>query len=202
MPVDGPPEPDGDDPGRHGDHKPDESPDRGGGGGRRTGVSTRLTETRNRAEYYDALRAADGYPATEDEPKPPMPGADVPRSGWETPELADHPDRPPAESFRVPPERAAHILDGDVTGGGHRHGTGQAGKTEFPADWDDKKIMDSILGVARSPDSAELQRNGRWRAEGSHDGVKVAIVVLPDGRIWTAYPLPGSPGVTQNPRSR
>jgi hypothetical protein len=66
MPVDGPPEPDGDDPGRHGDRRPDKSPDHGGSGGRGTGVPMRPTETRNRAEYYDALRAADGYPAAED----------------------------------------------------------------------------------------------------------------------------------------
>jgi hypothetical protein len=130
MPIDGPPEPDGDDPERHGDRRPDESPDHVGSGDHGTGAPVQLAETRNRAEYYDALRAADGYPATEDDPEP-MPGTDVPRPGWETPGLADHPDRPPAESFRVPPERAAHILDGDATGGGHRHGTGRAGKTEF-----------------------------------------------------------------------
>ncbi|MGH3214892.1 MAG: EndoU domain-containing protein [Trebonia sp.] len=42
----------------------------------------------------------------------------------------------------------------------------QPGKTEFPENWDEDKIIDSILSVARSPDSASLQRNGRWLAEG------------------------------------
>jgi hypothetical protein len=123
-----------------------------------------LAETRCRSEYYEALRAADGYPAaTEDEPESTR-SSEARSSGWEKPGVADHPDRPPPESFRIPPERAAHILDGDATGGGHRHGTGRPGKTEFPASWDDKKIMDSVLSVSRSPDSAEFQRNGRWRA--------------------------------------
>jgi hypothetical protein len=27
-------------------------------------------------------------------------------------------------------------------------------------------------------------------------------VVNEDGRIWTAYPAPGSPGVTRNPQAR
>jgi hypothetical protein len=97
--------------------------------------------------------------------------------------------------------RAIHILDGDATGGGHRYGTGTPGKTEFPASWDDEKITDGILSVARSPDSAGLQRNGRWRVEGIRDEIALAVIITADGRIWSAYPLPGSPGVRQNPRN-
>jgi hypothetical protein len=43
----------------------------------------------------------------------------------------------------------------DATGGGHRYGVGVPGKTEFPANWDEDKIIDSILpgspGVRQNP---------------------------------------------------
>ena len=75
-----------------------------------------------------------------------------------------HPDRPSLDSLHVPPERAGHILDGDRWGGGHRHGTGRPGKTEFPAGWDDEKIIGHVLDVARAPDDAPVfQANRRWR---------------------------------------
>ena len=147
------------------------------------GPGPEIVETRTRAEYYHALRAA----------------VDQPRSAWDDIAAAT---RPPLDALRVPVERATHILDGDATGGGHRPGTGSPDKTEFPAHWDDDRIIGRILSIARSPDTVEFQRNGRWRILGSRDDVKIAIIVLPDARIWTAYPVPGSPGVRQNPRKR
>jgi hypothetical protein len=157
-----------------------------------------ITETRTPAEYYRALRAAvDPLAHASDRTIEP---ADVrPRSAWDDVGAAI---RPPLDALRIPPERATHILDGDATGGGHRHGTGSPGKTEFPAHWDDDTTVEIIVSAARSPDSAELQQNGRWKALGSRDDVELAIIVMPDGRIWSAYPLPGSPGVRQNPRTR
>ena len=86
--------------------------------------------------------------------------ADGDRSGWDS---VDAEDRPKAEDIHATPERTTHILDGDKTGGGggHRHGVGKPGKTEFPASWDDKKVMDNVVDVARRPDrcsySAELE---------------------------------------------
>jgi hypothetical protein len=153
-------------------------------------------ETRSRAEYYAALRAAD--------PDRPRPGGDEPARGsaWEAPGLADHPARPEPESLHLGPDRRAHILDGDAGGGGHRHGAGRPGKTEFPADWSDDKVTASVLSVAQAPELARYQPNGRWLVTGTRDEVRLSAVVLPDGQIWTAYPLPGSPGVTQNPRNR
>lgn len=156
-----------------------------------------IATPRLRAESYQALRAAadqhgcsvNAGGATETRP----------RSAWDH---ADALTRPPLDALRVPPERAVHILDGDATGGGHRYGIGKPGKTEFPASWDDDKIIDSMVSVARAPDSASLQRNGRWKAEGVRDGVALAVIIMTDGRIWSAYPLPGSPGVRQNPRDR
>ncbi len=154
-----------------------------------------VAETRSRAEVYAALRAAD--------PDQPRSSGDGPGRGsaWEAPGLADHPARPRPESLHLPPERRAHILEGDAGGGGHRQGTGRPGKTEFPADWTDEKITANVLSVARIPEQAKFQPNGRWRVTGTRDEVRLSAVVLPDGQIWTAYPLPGSPGVTRNPRN-
>ena len=47
--------------------------------------------------------------------------------------------RLPRGDIRVSGDRRAHILDGDKTGGGH--GVSSPGKTEFPASWDDTKVM-------------------------------------------------------------
>jgi hypothetical protein len=101
-------------------------------------------------------------------------------------------------------QRRIHILDGDETGGGHRHGTGRPDKTEFPADWSDDRIVDAILAVARNPDEAPERHdwNGRWLASGQHDGVTIYAVIESDGRVWTAWPDEGSPGVTKNPAAK
>jgi hypothetical protein len=120
-------------------------------------------------------------------------------SGWN--EVADV--RPTLDALRVTSERATHILDGDADGGGgHRHGTGRPGKTEFPAGWDDTKITDTVLDVARRPDRPPVQQewNGRWVARGVRDDVDVVVVIAGDGRIWTCWPLPGGPGVVKNPK--
>ena len=77
-------------------------------------------EWRNREEYYEALRAADGKP-------PEVGDSQADRSGWDSVDAAD---RPPAEDIGVSPERTTHLADGDETGGGYRHGTGNPGKTE------------------------------------------------------------------------
>jgi len=157
-----------------------------------------IAEPRTRAEYYQALRAAVNQQERASDAA--SASADTsPRSAWDN---ADPLTRPPLDALRMSPERAVHILDGDATGGGHRYGTGSPGKTEFPASWDENNITDSILSVARSPDSAILQRNGRWKAEGVRDEVMLTVIITADGRIWSAYPLPGSPGVRQNPRNR
>ena len=124
-----------------------------------------------------------------------------PGNGWDAAGVAGHPDRPAPESLRISPARRTHILDGDVTGGGHRHGTGHPGKTEFPADWDDGKIMESILDVARRPDVPPVHQtwNSRWLLAGTRDEIEISVVVQRDGQIWTAWPEYGGSGVTRNP---
>jgi hypothetical protein len=156
-----------------------------------------LAEPRSRAEYYEVLRAADGGSGHDGENRRP---ADANNSGWDE---VEGNDRPPLDALRITPERATHILDGDADGsGGHRHGTGRPGKTEFPASWDDTKITDTVLDVARRPDRPPVQQewNGRWVARGVRDDVDVVVVIAGDGRIWTCWPLPGGPGVVKNPK--
>ncbi len=95
------------------------------------------------------------------------------------------------QQAKVNPDRRTHILDGDVTGGGHRHGTGVPGKSEFPANWADDKIIDEVESIANDPAASRtVQPNGRTRVEGIRDGVAIRVIVDPDGAsIWTAHPL-------------
>jgi hypothetical protein len=153
-------------------------------------------ETRTRAECYEVARAANGR--TPDR-TPGRADAETDRGGWSGVDAAD---RPPADGVRVTPERTTHILDGEPDGGGgHRHGTGKSGKTEFPASWDDKKIVDNVLDVGRRPDCAPtLQHwNDRWICTGTREDVEISVIVLRSGEIWTSWPEEGGPGVVRNP---
>jgi hypothetical protein len=147
------------------------------------GGATGPAEVRTRAEYYAAC--------TE--------GGRPERSGWDA---VDAGNRPALDALRMTPERRTHILDGDAYGGGHRHGTGRPGKTEFPADWDDEKIVGNILDAAQRPDAPPVYQhwNDRWLGAGTRDGVEVSVIVLPSGEVWTAWPEEGGPGVVRNPK--
>ena len=165
-------------------------------------------EPRTREEYYEALRAAEGSP-TDQVPTDYRPADDhreaaaapTDRSGWDA---ADAADRPPARDIRVSPERTVHILDGDGAegGGGHRHGVGKPGKTEFPASWEDEKIIVNVLDVARRPDKPPIRQdwNDTWLCTGTRDNVDVSAVVERSGKILTGWPEEGSPGVVRNPK--
>lgn len=172
-------------------------------------TGTTMAETRTRAECYEALRAAvdqDMRPS-DDSGRP----ADVrsqqsdravdawsQQAPWDG---VDRATRPPLDAFVLSSDRACHILDGDDNGGGHRHGTGRAGKTEFPSSWDDNKIIDHIVDVARSPDQPPIYQkwNGRWLVRGTRDDVEIVVIVARDGRVWSGWPRPGGPGVVKNP---
>jgi hypothetical protein len=180
---------------------------RGGGQDADAAVGgTQLAEPRTRQEVYEALRAADGRPvqASDNQRAPAEARTDAPaeartdRSGWDT--VASE-KRPPLDAMRITPERTVHILEGDSTGGGHRHGTGKPGKTEFPAGWNDEKITDALLDVARRPDQqpGHQKWNDRWVARGTRDDVEVVVVIAGDGRIWSGWPNPGGSGVIKNP---
>jgi Bacterial EndoU nuclease len=163
-----------------------------------------LPESHPSAISYFRERALDGpqhsfdrthrqAPTTEADRHPERPDRDA----RGLPEPADHlwTDQP-----RVSADRRVHILDGDNTGGGHRHGTGRPDKTEFPADWDDDHTIDAILAVVRKPDHGPKRQewNGRWEVSGTHEGVKIFAIVESDGFVCTAWPVEGSPGVVKN----
>jgi hypothetical protein len=165
----------------------------GGSGGDAPTARAEPAEVRTRAECYEALRAADGKP---------VPAGDTRggRAGWDA---VDAGNRPPLDALLVTPERAKHILDGDPNGsGGHRHGVGNPGKTEFPASWNDEKIMDNILDVANRPDQPPIHQNwnDRWLARGTREDVEIAVVITSDGLIWSGWPRLGGPGVVKNPQ--
>ena len=161
----------------------------------------RPAETRGRADYYETLQAAGQHQISADGHLRRTADARVASSAWDEVPEADRANRPVRDSLCLSPERAAHILDGDRWGGGHRSGTGRPEKTEFPASWDDSRIVDLITNVTCSPDRPPvLQPNDRWRVFGERDGVGITVIVQPDGRIWAAWPDEGSPGVIRNPK--
>lgn len=47
----------------------------------------------------------------------------------------------------ISPQQCKHILDGDLTGGGHGAGRGIPGKREFPARWGDARTI-AYIGLA------------------------------------------------------
>ena len=166
----------------------------------RSAKGIRQAETRDRIEYFEVLQAAEQRHRSE--AGNPARAVDTQKSSaWDEVAAEDRASRPAPDSLNLSPERAVHILDGDRWGGGHRHGSGRPEKTEFPADWDDRRIADHITNVARTPDvTPVLQPNHRWRVSGVRDGVDISVIVQPDGQIWSAWPAEGSPGVTRNPK--
>lgn len=85
-----------------------------------------------------------------------------------------------------------------LRGGGHGARTGLPGKRVFPARWSDDTAIEHTMDVARAPDSAVRLPTGEWLAHGERNGVRLAVIVDPDGDVLTAYPVHG-PGVMQNP---
>lgn len=158
-----------------------------------------LAESRTREDCYAALLADDDVPRHADH-NGGVGDRRADRSAWDA---TDAKTRPSLDSIRVTSERTTHILDGDETGGGgHRHGVGKPGKTEFPASWDNAKIIRTALDVARGPDRPPVRQdwNDTWLCIGTRDGVDVSVVVQRSGEILTSWPEEGGPGVVRNPR--
>jgi hypothetical protein len=125
-------------------------------------------------------------------------------SGWD--QIAG--GRPSADNIHLEVDRRKHILDGEEPAsegppkGGHRFGTGNPDKTEFPEIWSDDRVTTNVLSVARDPDlneEWELQKNGKWRVRGVRDDVLIEAIVRKDGWVVTGYPISG-PGVYRNPK--
>jgi hypothetical protein len=93
--------------------------------------------------------------------------------------------------------------DPDGRGGGHRHGTGKPGRTEFPARWSDDQIISNVDDVAEHPDNVVPSNQGRPWYVGVRDGVAItAVVNRRDNSVRTAWPDAGSPGVVSNPKEK
>lgn len=84
-----------------------------------------------------------------------------------------------------------HILDGEsTTSGGHRYGTGNPGKTEFPESWSDQKIENVISDIATDPKIKwELESNGYKTTTKMVEGIDIKVVYDPiKDRIVSGYP--------------
>lgn len=182
-----------------GEARPEPHLHHGRTGGDAHAANAEPAESRSRAEYYEALRAADSGSDQGSDSPPEAVDAQEDKSGWDA---VDAEKRPPLDALRASSERTKHILDGDDTGGGHRHGTGNPGETEFPASWSDKKVIDTILDVAHRPDEPPIYQdwNKRWLARGTREEITTMVVIAGDGQIWTGWPRPGGPGVVKNPK--
>ncbi len=91
-----------------------------------------------------------------------------------------------------------HILDGDATGGGHGAGRRKPGKSEFPADWSDDRVIHEISDIATDPKVQFSKPDKRGYSTGikTVDGVDVKVVVdQKKGRIVSGYPT----NVQRNP---
>ena len=161
----------------------------------RTGLREDLPEPLLRFQVRDACEATDH---AEERIEELTADAERQPSAWDS---VDATDRPPVDDLYLEYDRAAHILYGDDTGGGHLSGTRQPGKTEFPASWDSTTIVDAVTAVAFSPDTVRQQWNDRWKARGTYDQVPVTVIIDPDAAIRTAWPEEGGPGVVRNPEA-
>jgi hypothetical protein len=91
----------------------------------------------------------------------------------------------------ISPQRLEHILFGDKTGGGHLW-PGSAGKSPFPENWSEEKIVNVIFDIAKNPSiEATVQSNGRIVKNATIDGVNVRVVLespAKGGGVVTAFP--------------
>lgn len=101
------------------------------------------------------------------------------------------------KNITVSAARQEHILRGDATGGGHGFGTGKPCKSEFPKEWSNDEIIDTVELIASNDNLPWMQqRNGYYIAEDMVDGVKVRVVLNRQrDDVITAYPT----NVKRNP---
>lgn len=122
----------------------------------------------------------------------------TPNEGTTTPETS----QPRAKgdfnkASAISPQRRAHILYGDATGGGHMFGTGKPCKSEFPKHWDEDTIIKEVDLIAANDNlNWEQQRNGYYVTEQKVGTVKVRVVKGRENKnVITAYPT----NVPRNP---
>ena len=92
--------------------------------------------------------------------------------------------------------RSGHIL------ANHRAGAGKAGKTEFPSNWDDQRIIHQVSDISTDPTLIrQVDNRGTPYVSGTRDGIDITVTFFPDshpraGQISSAYPT----NVPANPR--
>jgi len=93
--------------------------------------------------------------------------------------------------FKLSEQRRIHILYGDATGGGHKAGVGKPGKTEFPASWDEDKILSTVIRIAND-NRLPMRQSGRryWLRMGEEDDLQIRVVLDKERKeIITGYPV-------------
>ncbi|MCB1681567.1 MAG: EndoU domain-containing protein [Alphaproteobacteria bacterium] len=105
-------------------------------------------------------------------------------------------------SIALSPDRIKHILYGDKTGGGHRHGQHKPCKSEFPENWSDQKIIDTVSKIASNDNTNwNRQDNGYFVTNTKIENLKIRVVVNSDKtQVITAYPtnVPRNPCTAAN----
>ena len=93
--------------------------------------------------------------------------------------------------------RKDHILNR------HQAGAGKPGKTEFPAEWSDQRILDEVNKIANDPKAPGGV--GKWDSPyktGTVDGIEIRVDFYPSthpshaGKVSTAYPTNTTPNAT------
>lgn len=106
----------------------------------------------------------------------------------------------------ISPRARVHILYGDKRGGGHMHGAGKPCKSEFPAGWDEEKILVTVSKIAANDNVRwQEQNNGYFTGQETVDGIKIRVVKDREGDdVVTAYPLntPRNPCPAANDNTR
>lgn len=93
--------------------------------------------------------------------------------------------------YNQKPKTENHILYGDEHGGGgHLHGLGKPCKSEFPANWDSQKILDTTKTIAANDNLDWRKEESGYRvAITTQDGLNIRVVENGKTReIVTAYP--------------
>ena len=100
-------------------------------------------------------------------------------------------EQPSAPQISISDNRAAHILYGDHSGGGHKFGAGRPCKSEFPEKWTDQKIIGTVSRIAANDNlNWRQENNGYYVIENIVEGVNVRVVMAENRQnIITAYPI-------------
>ncbi len=83
-----------------------------------------------------------------------------------------------------------HVLYGNKSGGGHKFGVGKPCKSEFPKNWDDKKIFNEITRLAANDNIKWRQEdNGYYASEQTVEKINIRIILGKNKqKLITAYP--------------